>query len=355
MPADAAEVRRVTVTNNGSTTREIELTSYGEIVLAPPDADRAHPAFANLFVETEWHEWCSAITRDATPALGRRSSACGACTSSRWTATLVEPVTCETDRARFLGRGRSTRNPAALDRAPTARSPARRAPCSIRSSRCARASGSSPATVGDGRVHDARRADARARVRAGRSLRRSARRAARARPGVDHRAGRAARAEHHAGRRGGLPGRRRASLLRQPLARRAPTRSGWRNRGSQPLLWSIGISGDWPILLAPIDSMEGLPTLRQLLAAHRYWRRRGMLVDLVVLNTHPPTLPAGAARPDHRDGARVDRGAAGSISPGGVFVRRADLLAPDVLLMLRATARVTCRATAARSAACSSS
>ena len=53
VPADAAEVRRVTVTNHGSTTREIELTSYGEIVLAPPDADRAHPAFGNLFVETE--------------------------------------------------------------------------------------------------------------------------------------------------------------------------------------------------------------------------------------------------------------------------------------------------------------
>ena len=48
-------------------TREIELTSYGEIVLAPPDADRAHPAFSNLFVETEWHEWCTAITATRRP------------------------------------------------------------------------------------------------------------------------------------------------------------------------------------------------------------------------------------------------------------------------------------------------
>ena len=82
VPADAAEVRRVTVTNTSDTTREIELTSYGEIVLAPPDADRAHPAFANLFVETEWHEWCTAITATRRPrsANERRS---GACTSSR--------------------------------------------------------------------------------------------------------------------------------------------------------------------------------------------------------------------------------------------------------------------------------
>ena len=50
-----------------TTTREIELTSYGEIVLAPPDADRAHPAFGNLFVETEWHDWCTAITATRRP------------------------------------------------------------------------------------------------------------------------------------------------------------------------------------------------------------------------------------------------------------------------------------------------
>ena len=60
-------MRRVTVTNNGDEAREIELTSYGEIVLAPPDADRAHPAFGNLFVETEWHDWCTAITATRRP------------------------------------------------------------------------------------------------------------------------------------------------------------------------------------------------------------------------------------------------------------------------------------------------
>jgi cyclic beta-1,2-glucan synthetase len=68
VPADAAEVRRVTVTNTGDTERELELTSYGEIVLAPPEADRVHPAFGNLFVETEWHDWCT--TSGPAPADG---------------------------------------------------------------------------------------------------------------------------------------------------------------------------------------------------------------------------------------------------------------------------------------------
>ncbi|MCA1602270.1 MAG: hypothetical protein LC776_11715, partial [Acidobacteria bacterium] len=51
---DNAEVRRVSITNNSVRTREIELTSYSEIVLAPPQADAAHPAFSNLFIETEF-------------------------------------------------------------------------------------------------------------------------------------------------------------------------------------------------------------------------------------------------------------------------------------------------------------
>ena len=83
-------------------------------MLAPLDADRAHPAFANLFVETEWHAWCSAITatrRPRTPTEARR-----------WCVHVVDAgpdrlgdATCETDRARFIGRGRTTRDPAALD------------------------------------------------------------------------------------------------------------------------------------------------------------------------------------------------------------------------------------------------
>ena len=82
--------------------------------MAPPDADRAHSAFSNLFVETEWHAWCTAITatrRPRTPADPRL-----------WCVHVVDAgpdrlgaVSCETDRARFIGRGRSVRDPIALE------------------------------------------------------------------------------------------------------------------------------------------------------------------------------------------------------------------------------------------------
>src|SRR5204862_7253603 len=116
VPEDSAEVRRVTLINNGDTPREIEVTSYGEVVLAVPGADRQHPAFSNLFVETEWHAWCSAITATRRP----RSA-----TEARlWCVHVVDAggpervgsASFDTDRARFVGRGRTTRDPVALER-----------------------------------------------------------------------------------------------------------------------------------------------------------------------------------------------------------------------------------------------
>ena len=111
------------------------------------------------------------------------------------------------------------------------------------------------------------------------------------------------------------------------------------NRGSQSTLWSQGVSGDLPILQATINSVAGLPMLRQLLAAHRYWRRRGLSVDLVVINTQLQgyleelngrinEAMLSAIEPD-----LVDK-------PGGIYVRRSDAMQPDAALMLAATARV---------------
>ena len=112
-----------------------------------------------------------------------------------------------------------------------------------------------------------------------------------------------------------------------------------RNRGSQPRLWSQGLSGEVPIVLATIDAAEGLPTLRELFDAHRYWRLRGLTVDLVVVNAQPydyfQELRDGIveAMTAADDAALVDQ-------PGGVFVRRRDVFQPEDYLMLSATARI---------------
>jgi hypothetical protein len=79
---DAAEVRRVILTNRSLQPKEIELTSYSEVVLAPPDDDRAHPAFGNLFVQTEFLPAKAAILATRRPRSQPRLRS-GAHTSSR--------------------------------------------------------------------------------------------------------------------------------------------------------------------------------------------------------------------------------------------------------------------------------
>ena len=52
-PEDDTELRRVRITNKTQTTKVLEVTSYAEIVMATQASDEAHPAFSNLFVQTE--------------------------------------------------------------------------------------------------------------------------------------------------------------------------------------------------------------------------------------------------------------------------------------------------------------
>ncbi|MDB4951702.1 MAG: hypothetical protein JWM27_4351, partial [Gemmatimonadetes bacterium] len=336
VPEDSAEVRFVTLTNHTHEPREIELTSYGEIVLGPPDADRAHPAFANLFVETEWHEWCSAVTATRRP----RSAA----EPSLWCVHVVDagadrvgPVSCETDRARFLGRGCTVRAPVALtvDGPLSGGTGAVLDPVFALRTRVLLAPGQSASVAFTTLVAPTRE---RAFQLASRYH-------------DSHAAQRALdlawTSQQVELRELGLTPTDAAVF--QELAAyflyprpelRAAQEELVRNHGSQPLLWENGISGDWPIVVAAIGSADGLPTLRQLLAAHHYWRRRGMTVDLVVLNTQPSSsylqdlhdriLEAMFASND----TEMDR-------PGGVFVRRTDQLGAEALLMLRATARIT--------------
>jgi cyclic beta-1,2-glucan synthetase len=105
---DDAEVRQITLTNNGNRKREVQVTSYSEIVLAPQAGDVAHPAFSKLFVETEY-----LANEGAILATRRRRSPNE---PEIWAAHLavldgeaVGKTEVETDRNRFLGRGGTIR------------------------------------------------------------------------------------------------------------------------------------------------------------------------------------------------------------------------------------------------------
>jgi cyclic beta-1,2-glucan synthetase len=112
-PNDDVELRRVTLTNHSNIQRSIELTSYAEIVLAIPGADAAHPVFSNLFVQTEFVRANSAILCTRRP----RSEG----EMRPWLLHSMvgeegakDEISCETDRARFVGRSRTPISPAAM-------------------------------------------------------------------------------------------------------------------------------------------------------------------------------------------------------------------------------------------------
>ena len=110
---DDVELRRVTLTNHSDLERSIELTSYAEVVLAVPGADAAHPVFSNLFVQTEFVRANSAILCTRRP----RSEG----EMRPWLLHSMvdeegarDEISCETDRARFVGRSRTPISPAAM-------------------------------------------------------------------------------------------------------------------------------------------------------------------------------------------------------------------------------------------------
>jgi N,N'-diacetylchitobiose phosphorylase len=107
-----AELRRITLTNRGDRTRRIEVTTLAELVLNTPGGDAAHPAFSKLFVQTGWMAdraslvaWRRLRSPDDEPLW----------TVHRLLSVDGDAPAFETDRARFIGRGRTLAAPAALD------------------------------------------------------------------------------------------------------------------------------------------------------------------------------------------------------------------------------------------------
>ena len=332
---DAAEVRRVILTNRSLQPKEIELTSYSEVVLAPPDADRAHPAFGNLFVQTEFQEAKAALLATRRPRSATEAAiwcahvvACG--------PEVVGKVTCETDRAKFIGRGRSVRNAEALDEAAeltgtvgAVLDPIFSLRVKVRIPPGGSAHVAFTTFVTDKKeraieladlYHDpysARRALDLSWAQAQAELR-----------DLGIAPADAALYQDLAGH------------LMFPHPGFRPAQSAVEeNRLGQQALWSLGISGDWPILLATIDSQVGMPSVRQLLRTHHYWRLKGITCDLVILNTHPFTYMQELS--DELLATAMASSEAGLLDrPGGVFIRRGDLLKPEDITLLQAMARV---------------
>jgi cyclic beta-1,2-glucan synthetase len=334
-PEHPAEVRRLTLTNHDTQAHDLEVTSYAEIVLAAHEADLAHPAFGKLFLETEW-------VADHEALLCRRRSRASEQTPV-WAVHVaagdgpaVGAIQFETDRARFLGRGRTPASPAALERGAVlsrTTGPVLDPVVSLR--RRVRLAPGAAATVTFCMAVAQSREAALALADHFRDPQAILRTLdlAWAHSQVELRHLRLSTAEAI------LFQRLAAYLLYAQPALRAARDVLTANRQGQPDLWRYGISGDRPIVLARIANADELALVQQLLSAHTYWRLRGLEVDLVILCDRPAgyfeelfqQIQAAVRSSDAHDSAD---------KPGGVFVRRASHIPEDDKILLQSAARV---------------
>ena len=136
-PEDDIELRRTRITNGSRTSRTIEITSYAEVVLASSAADALHPAFSNLFVQTEIIRERQAILCTRRPrSLDEHSP--WMCHLMAVHGADIGTMSYETDRLQFIGRGHTAADPQAMSGSGgdkgrmLRRFRAARAPCSIR-------------------------------------------------------------------------------------------------------------------------------------------------------------------------------------------------------------------------------
>lgn len=114
-PQHDVELRRCRLTNRGSRPRRIELTSYVEFVLAAREADANHPTFLKLFIETEYRSREQVIIARRRPRGNNEPELFGFHRLLSDGGGVAGNVEFETNRKRFLGRGRNTVRPQALD------------------------------------------------------------------------------------------------------------------------------------------------------------------------------------------------------------------------------------------------
>ena len=332
-----AEIRRVSLTNLGSHGRAIELTSYAEIVLAPQAADVAHPAFQNLFVQTEFVPEVGALVATRRPR-SRDERQVWAAHVAAVEEQTSEVIQYETDRARFIGRGRSVRSPVSVIDGRPLSNTVGAVLDPIFSLRC-RVSLAPGATVHV--IYSTVVAESREDVL---DLADTYREAATFERAATLAWTQAQVQLHHLGVEADEANlfQRLANriLYSDPTLRPSATLLARNERGA-PGLWPYGISGDLPIVLVRIDEAEDIDIVRQLLRAHEYWRLKLLDVDLVIINEHGASYDqdlkeALAAAVRSSQSTLVDEG---HESHGGVYILRGEQLSAEDRTLLQAAAR----------------
>jgi cellobiose phosphorylase len=333
-PEDDIELRRVTITNHSRTRRAIDVTSYAEVVLTSAAADALHPAFSNLFVQTEIVPERQAIlctrrprSRDEqAPWMFHLMAVHGAETGE---------VSYETDRMQFIGRGNTVANPQAISGHVALSGSQGSVLDPIVAVRCRimldpGGSATINMVTGVGVTRDAclglveKYQDQRLANRVF-DL-------AWTHSQVVLRQLNATEADAQ------LYGRLASSVIYANSSLRADASVLIKNRRGQSGLWGYSISGDLPIVLLQIGDPANIDLVRQLVQAHAYWRSKGLAADLVIWNEDH----AGYRQLLHDQiTGLIAAGIEANVTdrPGGIFIRSGDQISAEDRVLIQSVAR----------------
>ncbi|WP_408167795.1 GH36-type glycosyl hydrolase domain-containing protein [Herbaspirillum rhizosphaerae] len=334
-PEDDIELRRTKITNRSRSTRTLEITSYAEVVLAPAAADAMHPAFSNLFVQTEIDMQRGAILCTRRPRSANENVP--------WMFHLMavhgaeaDAASYETDRMQFLGRGNTPATPQVMGQVGPLSNSAGSVLDPIMSIRRRITLETEQSVTIDmvtgvaasrdiceeliGKYQDRHLADRVMEL-------------AWTHNQVVLRQLNASEADAQ------LYGRLANSVVYANPLLRAEASILARNRRGQSALWSYAISGDLPIVLVQIRDMVNIELVRQLVQAHAYWRSKGLAVDLVIWNEDH----AGYRQVLQEQILNLISSVTGAHTidrPGGIFVRLLDQISDEDRILFQSVARV---------------
>jgi len=334
-PEDDIELRRVHITNRSRSRRAIDVTSYAEVVLASSAADAIHPAFSNLFVQTEIIDQRQAIlcTRrsrsldEKVPWMFHLMTMHGA---------EIGEISYETDRSRFIGRGNTVIAPQAMNNSAAlsgSQGSVLDPIVAIRYNIILDPEESAKIDMISGIAETRDAALGLIDKYQDRRLTNRAFEMAWTYSQVILRQINASEADAQ------LYGRLASSVIYANSSLRADKNILIKNHRGQSGLWSYSISGDLPIVLLRIEDPANINLVRQLVQAHAYWRLKGLAVDLVIWNEDR----AGYRQPLHDQiMGLIAAGAGANIidRPGGIFVRGTDQISNEDLILIQSVARV---------------
>lgn len=277
-PEADAEVRRITLANRGIVPKVLEVTTFMELALSSPIADDAHTAFSKLFIRTEYDEASGCLVADRRKRTLQDREMWAAHVLSAG-AQALGPAEFETDRAAFIGRGYSLAEPQSIRTRLKGKTGSVADPVFVMRRRIQVDPGEEvqlyAVTAAAASREDAVRTAAMlAHAQAAeRSFQLAWNRSRIELRNLGLELQEAASFQRLAGQ-----------VLYTPPMKAERALCIRANTKGQPGLWSFGVSGDRPVILAEADSRSQLPFMMKLLTGHEYLRRLGLRFDLVLLN-----------------------------------------------------------------------